>query len=71
MARRVFEMLDLVELLQHWYSGRSKTDVAASLGIDRGTIRKYVSPAEAAGMTPGGEPVSRAECYRFPPAPNR
>ena len=48
-------------MLQHWYSGRSKTDVAASLGIDRGTIRKYVAPAEEAGMTPGGTPVSRAE----------
>lgn len=54
-------MIDIVELLQHWYSGRSKTDVAASLGIDRGTIRKYVAPAETAGMTPGGTPVSRAE----------
>ena len=47
--------------MRHWYSGRSKTDVAESLGIDRGTIRKYVSPAETAGMTPGGAPVSRAE----------
>jgi transposase len=54
-------MFDVVEVLQHWYSGRSKTDVAESLGIDRGTIRKYVTPAEAAGMTPGGTPVSRAE----------
>jgi hypothetical protein len=61
MARRLFGMIDIVELLQHWYSGRSKTDVAASLGIDRGTIRKYVAPAETAGMTPGGTPVSRAE----------
>ena len=61
MARRLFDMIDIVEVLQHWYSGRSKTDVAQSLGIDRGTIRKYVTPAETAGMTPGGGPVSRAE----------
>ena len=61
MARRLFDMIDIVEVLQHWYSGRSKTDVATSLGIDRGTIRKYVTPAETAGMTPGGEPVSRLE----------
>jgi hypothetical protein len=61
MARRVFDMFDLVEVLQHWYAGRSKTDVGESLGIDRGTIRKYVTPAETAGMTPGGPPVSRAE----------
>ena len=51
MARRLFDMIDIVEVLQHWYSGRSKTDVATSLGIDRGTIRKYVTPAETAGMT--------------------
>ena len=61
MARRLFDIIDIVEVLQHWYSGRSKTDVATSLGIDRGTIGKYVTPAEAAGMVPGGEPVSRAE----------
>jgi hypothetical protein len=61
MARRLFEMFDVVEVLQHWYSGRSKTDVGESLGIDRGTIRKYVAPAVAAGMAPGGPPVSRAE----------
>jgi hypothetical protein len=36
MARRVFDMFDLVEVLQHWYAGRSKTDVGESLGIDRG-----------------------------------
>jgi transposase len=61
MARRLFDMIDIVEVLQHWYSGRSKTDVAQSLGIDRGTVRKYVTPAETAGMVPGGGPVSRAE----------
>lgn len=47
-------MFDAVEVLQHWYSGRSETDVGVSLGVDRGTIRKYVTPAESAGMTPGG-----------------
>lgn len=54
-------MIDVVELLQHWHAGRSKTDVAASVGVDRGTVRKYVAPAEAAGMVPGGEALSRAE----------
>ena len=61
MARRLFGMIDIVEVLQHWYAGRSKTDVAESLGIDRGTIRKYVTPAVEAGMTPGGTPVTRDE----------
>ena len=61
MARRLFGMIDIVEVLQHWYSGRSKTDIAGSLGIDRGTIRKYVAAAEFAGMAPGGVLVSRDE----------
>lgn len=54
-------MIDVVEVLQHWYAGRSKVDVAASVGVDRGTVRKYVAPAEAAGLVPGGPPLSRAE----------
>lgn len=53
-------MIDVVEILQHWYAGRSKTDVAASVGVDRGTVRKYVAPAEAEGLVPGGPPVGRA-----------
>jgi transposase len=61
MARRLFDMIDIVEVCQHWYVGRSKTEIAESLGIDRGTIRKYVTPAMTAGMTPGGPPVARAE----------
>lgn len=54
-------MIDVVEILQHWYAGRSKTDVAASVGVDRGTVRKYVAPAEAEGLVPGGPSVGRAE----------
>lgn len=61
MARRTFDVIDVVEVLQHWYAGRSKADVAASVGVDRGTVRKYVAPAEAAGLVPGGPPLSRAE----------
>jgi len=51
-------MLDLVELFSHWHAGRSQVQLAASLGIDRKTIRKYLAPAIAAGMTPGGSPLS-------------
>ncbi len=52
-------MIDVVEVLQHWHAGRSKTDVAASVGVDRGTVRKYVAPAEAEGLVPGGPALSR------------
>ena len=54
-------MIDVVEILQHWHAGRSKTDVAASVGVDRGTVRKYVAAAEAAGLVPGDAALSRAE----------
>jgi transposase len=61
MARRTFEVIDIVEILLHWHAGRSKNEIAASLGVDRKTIRKYVGPAEAAGLVPGGPPVAEAE----------
>lgn len=54
MARRTFNVVDVTEIYVHWYAGRSKNELAASLGVDRKTIRKYLAPAEAAGMTPGG-----------------
>lgn len=50
-------MIDIVEVLEHWYAGRPKAQVSASLGLDRKTVRKYVGPAEAAGFVPGGPPV--------------
>lgn len=61
MARRQFEVIDIVEVLQHWHAGRPKSVVAASLGIDPKTVRKYVAPAAAAGIVPGGPALSRAE----------
>lgn len=47
-------MTDLMELFRHWHGGRSQVQISAALGIDRKTIRKYLAPAIAAGMTPGG-----------------
>lgn len=51
-------MFDLIELLTHWHAGRSQVQLSQSLGIDRKTIRKYLAPAIAAGIEPGGPPVS-------------
>lgn len=61
MARRSFAVVDLIEILIHWHAGRPKSEVARSLGVDRKTVRKYVGAAEAAGMSPGGPPLSRDE----------
>ena len=54
-------MIDITEILIHWYAGRSQYELADSLGVDRKTIRKYLAPAVAAGMIPGGPPVSEAD----------
>ena len=54
-------MVDIVEIYVHWYAGRSKNQLAASLGVDRKTIRKYLAPAEASGIAPGGPPMSEAD----------
>ena len=60
MARRTFEVIDVVEILQHWHAGRPKSVVSASLGVDPKTVRKYVAAAEAAGLVPGGPALGRA-----------
>jgi transposase len=61
MARRQFEVIDIVEVLEHWHAGRPKSVVASSLGIDPKTVRKYVAEAESAGLAPGGPKLSRHE----------
>ncbi|MEU2718795.1 IS21 family transposase [Streptomyces sp. NPDC007205] len=69
-------MTGIVEIYVHWYAGRSKSQLAASLGLDRKTIRKYLAPAEAAGITPGGPPMSETDWTKlikswFPEQANR
>src|SRR5919197_985776 len=58
LARRTFQVVDITEILIHWHAGRSIGEVARSLGVDRNTVRKYVAPAVAAGIVPGGTPIS-------------
>lgn len=54
-------MIDVTEILVHWYAGRSQSEVAESLGVDRATVRKYLAPARAAGVVPGGPPIPSRE----------
>ena len=58
-------MIDVVEILTHWYAGRSQNELATSLGVDRKTLRKYTAPAVAAGMAPGGPPMAEADWRRL------
>ncbi|GLL08809.1 hypothetical protein GCM10017581_105860 [Dactylosporangium matsuzakiense] len=61
MARRTFNVVDVTEIFIHWYAGRSISEVGVSLGVDRKTIRKYLAPAVAAGLAPGGPAMTQAE----------
>jgi len=61
MARRTFGVVDVIGILQHWHLGRSLREISASLEVDRKTLRKYIAPAAAAGIAPGGRAKSREE----------
>jgi transposase len=62
MARRTSGVIDVTEILMRWHAGRSKNEMAASLGVDRKTLRKYIAPAVEAGIVPGGPAKSAEEC---------
>jgi len=61
MARRTFDVVDIIEILVHWHAGRNNSEIAASLNVDRKTVRKHVAAAETAGMVPGGLALGEAE----------
>ncbi|MGH3635485.1 MAG: IS21 family transposase [Mycobacterium sp.] len=51
-------MVDVTEILIHWHAGRSQSEIATSLGVDRKTVKKYLAPAIDAGIAPGDAPRS-------------
>ena len=56
VARRTFVVIDIVEILVHWYAGRSQHELSASLGAP-GTGRR-VGPHHLPGRRlPGGSRV--------------
>jgi len=58
MARRSFVVRDVTEILIHWQAGRSISEIARSLDVDRKTIRKYVALAVKLGYQPGQRNLS-------------
>ena len=54
MARRTFDVVDIIEILVHWHAGRSNTEIAASLSVDRKAVRKYIAAAQGPGWCRAG-----------------
>ena len=54
-------MIDVVEILQHWHAGRPKAVVAASFGVDRGTVAQVRGPGGGGRVGAGWAAVDRAE----------
>lgn len=59
--RRTFTVVDIVEIMIHWYAGRSQAQICRSLGVDRKTMRKYTKAAIDAGLVPGGPAITEEE----------
>ena len=50
MAYREVTMIEIKEVLRLWLAGMPKKRIAAQLGIDPKTIRRYIAQAEASGL---------------------
>lgn len=61
MVRRSFAVRDIAEILIHWQAGRPLRQIARSLGVDRNTVRKYVTLALGLGYHPGQTKLSTQE----------
>jgi hypothetical protein len=59
MARRRFSVRDIDEILAHWHQTGSIQSTATSLGVHRGTVRKYIQLARDRGYLPGGPPPAQ------------
>jgi transposase len=53
MAYREVTMLELKEVLRLWLAGAGKKPIAAQLGLDVKTVRRYLRAAEECGLRPG------------------
>ena len=55
-------MIDVCEIFVHWHAGRSKNEIAGSLGVDRKTLSGSTSPRRRRrAWSRAGPPVSEQE----------
>ena len=56
---REVRMVEITEVLRLWRAGVPKKRIAARLGLDPKTVRRYVTVAEATGLRVGAEARER------------
>jgi transposase len=61
MAFREVTMLEIKEVLLLWLAGRKTKPIAASVGLDAKTVRRYIRAAEAQGLARGSGEVALSE----------
>jgi len=55
MGYREVTMLEIKEVLRRWCAGAAKKRIAAQLGLDIKTVRRYLRAAQACGPWPAGD----------------
>ena len=58
---REVRMVEITEVLRLWRAGVPKKRIAARLGLDPKTVRRYVTVAEGTGLRVGGDAVSETQ----------
>lgn len=58
MAYREVTMVEVKEVLRQWLAGVGKKKIAARIGLDPKTVRKYVRAAEACDLAAGQGPAA-------------
>lgn len=61
MAFREVTMVEIKEALRQWLAGVGKKRIAARLGLDPKTVRRYARAAEACGLAAGGGEAALSE----------
>ena len=60
MSYRGVRLIEIREVIRHWQAGHSQRRIAKGTGLARGTVRRYVEAAEAAGLRRDGpEPTEQ------------
>jgi transposase len=58
---REVRMVEITEVLRLWRDGVAKKRIAARLGLDPKTVRRYIAVAAGTGLRVGGDPLGETE----------